>query len=179
MERAGCLCASSAATGSGSISDRRDRGRTACERPCRLRSTSCARPDRQSRALRQDQRLKLASQKPAVGAPLARAPCRRAHSPVVTQARELALADRVVAFAAGSLTLAPCQLDQPALIEPRGGAFMHHGGSLIGRGPFVRRFEHKHRGTLTHQQQTPPTPRMGDGPHRHATARPIACPCDA
>jgi hypothetical protein len=34
----------------------------------------------------------------------------------VTQTRELALADRVVAFAAGSLTLATGQLAQPAFV---------------------------------------------------------------
>ena len=51
----------------------------------------------------------------------------------MTQARELALGGRVVAFAAGSLTLTPRELDQPALIEPRSGAFMHPGSSLMGR----------------------------------------------
>jgi hypothetical protein len=90
------------------------------------------------------------SQKPAIRAPLARAPCRRAHNPVVTQAREPAVGDRVVAFAAGSLTLPPGQLDQPALIEPRSGAFMHHGGSFMGnRGPFMRRFKSRRTTTRT------------------------------
>jgi hypothetical protein len=73
----------------------------------------------------------------------------------VTQTRELALAGRVVAFAAGSLTLPPGELDQPALIKPRRGAVMHHGGSLMGsRGPLVRRFEPKHKPTFTPRRST-------------------------
>ena len=68
----------------------------------------------------------------------------------MTKAREFALADRFVAFAAGLLTLAPGQLDQPTIIKPCSRAFMHDGGSLMGsRRPLVHRFEPKHNTTLT------------------------------
>ena len=61
-----------------------------------------------------------------------------------------ALTNRVVTFAAGTRTLAPGQLDQPAVIKPCSGAFVHHRGSLMdSRGPVVHVFEPKHNTTLT------------------------------